>query len=140
MRMGFVLLIALSALSRSAQSPIATSSDSALSVAGEKAAEIEKLVKQLASSNPKARERAAKAILKIGEAALPFLNAAKKSDDLELKRRAEELYSKVFTASEESRLGRQVARATEFGIDTFIDRVVANRDNVTKSDWEVFAT
>jgi hypothetical protein len=62
------------------------------------AAEIEKLVKDLGNANAATREAASKALLEIGEAALPFIAKAMKSDDLlETRRRAELLHRTIQT-------------------------------------------
>jgi hypothetical protein len=102
------------------------------------AAEMEKLVMQLGSENAKTREMAARALLRIGEGALPFLKAAMKAEDAELRRRAEGLHAQLFAVAEEKRIARQIAKASEFGIDVFVERVVAEREKMKKEDWETF--
>ena len=58
--------------------------------------EIEKLVKQLGSENANTRQAATKAILKIGDDALPHLGVVLRgTPSLELKRRAEALYAEI---------------------------------------------
>ena len=58
--------------------------------------EIKKLVEQLGSDNAKTREAASKAILKIGDDALPHLELALlEADALELKRRTQGLYAEI---------------------------------------------
>jgi hypothetical protein len=58
--------------------------------------EIEKLVKMLGSDNAMTREAATKAILKIGDDALPHLEVAMTpAPNLELKRRTEILYAEI---------------------------------------------
>ncbi len=57
--------------------------------------EIAKLVEQLGSGNFDEREKASAALDKIGEPALDALRQAAKSDDAEVRRRAEELVKKI---------------------------------------------
>jgi hypothetical protein len=63
-------------------------------------AEIEKLVADLGSDDFQTREAATTKLALIGEDALPYLEKAEKSDDAEVRRRAEELRTNMRTASE----------------------------------------
>jgi RNA polymerase sigma factor (sigma-70 family) len=73
------------------------------------AAEIEKLVKDLGNADAATREAASKELLKVGEAALPFLAKAMKSDDVpETRRRAEALHRMICTPSKKT--GAEIPR------------------------------
>ena len=92
-----ISLIGLSVLVVDAQpgakSPEAVQSSSPARVPPE---EIEKIVKQLGTDNATTREAATKAILKIGDDALPHLEVVLRgTPSLELKRRVEALYAEI---------------------------------------------
>lgn len=96
-------------------------------------AETEKLIKQLGSSNPKTREEASKALIKIGADSLPALKAALKTDDVELRRRAEMLIDQI----NENVTNERIKKATRFGIDVLVERMVQRRDKLTEDDWDL---
>jgi hypothetical protein len=85
-------------------------------VAADKAkqATIAKLVRSLGANDYWERERATKALLKIGEGAVPALTAAKKSTDLEIATRAETILQ-VLTKLREKRPGVAGARTPKPG-------------------------
>jgi hypothetical protein len=63
--------------------------------AGPETAEAERLVRQLGSDDFKAREAAAKALLKLGPPARPALEKAQEGDDPEVRRRAGDLLRRL---------------------------------------------
>jgi hypothetical protein len=63
--------------------------------AGPETAEAERLVRQLGSDDFAEREAATKALLRLGQAAFPALRNARHSQDVEVRRRAEELWDRL---------------------------------------------
>lgn len=60
---------------------------------------IERLIEQLGNTNFKDREAATKKLRKIGKPALPVLRKARASDDLEIRRRVDELIAAIDTGA-----------------------------------------
>ncbi len=58
-------------------------------------AQIKELIKQLGDDNPKVRQDASEKLRKIGKSAVPALNEARKSDDLEVSSRAGAIISQI---------------------------------------------
>ena len=95
--------------------------------------EIEKLIKQLGSASAVAREKASKALLKIGVDALPLLKSAMKSNDTEIRRRAELLNAEIY----EAWIRARADRAAKYGIDVVVERMVRKRNDLPEDDWQV---
>jgi hypothetical protein len=66
-------------------------------------AEIEKLIGELGSDDFETREAASTKLGLIGDAALPYLEKAEKSDDLEVRRRAEDLLRSLRASADQRR-------------------------------------
>ena len=98
--------------------------------------QIEKLVKQLGSENPKTREEASAALRKIGPESLPYLKAAFKSADPEQKRRAEDLHAQILQAG----IDKHAERVAKYGIDVVVERMVRRGKDLSEEDWAVFAS
>ncbi|MCI0637811.1 MAG: PDZ domain-containing protein [Gemmataceae bacterium] len=94
-------------------------------------AEIEKLIAQLGSPQYTAREEATRALLKLGELALPFLKKAIDSKDNEIQRRAQQILDQVNIRLTEQAIRRVVGG----GIDQLVERLVMKKVMVSAKDW-----
>jgi hypothetical protein len=95
------------------------------------AAEIEKLITQFGSQRYATREEATRAVVKVGLAAVPFLQNALYSKDPEVKRRASWVLDKVNRTHNEQLIQRLLAE----GIDQYVERLVMKQRRITERDW-----
>ena len=92
------------------------------------AAEIDKLIKQLGSGDFSERDTAAKALLKIGEEALPSLKAAMADADVETRGRAKDLYGQINESVRDAQMKAKIQITAKYGIDVLVEPHGAKRE------------
>jgi hypothetical protein len=99
------------------------------------ASRIQRLIAQLGSGDFQDRESAMAALHAIGSAAMPALRAAARSNDLELRRRAEDILHRIERREESARLlaGKRIRLAFQ---DTPIIQALAELNRLTGFAWQ----
>jgi hypothetical protein len=106
------------------------------STAAPAAKEIDRLVAELGSDDYQTREAAHKKLEKIGEAALPALEKALTSKDLEVRRRARMIVEPLRKRIRERLAEKLLATATGGGIDVLVESLVVKGAAATRDDWD----
>ncbi len=108
----------------------------AISVNAEPAPSIDRLIAQLGSSEFADREKAMESLAAIGGRALEALRKAAASDDLEIRRRAEELIRRIERREESARLlaGKKIRLSFQ---DSPVDEALAELDRLTGFPWRI---
>jgi hypothetical protein len=101
---------------------------------------LRQLVDQLGSDDFDARERACKRLLELDEAALPALKEGAKSNDAELRQKAEELAATIAARVEERTIQKMFAEIERGGLEKFIDRLAKDKDFGTEERWQLVRT
>jgi hypothetical protein len=99
---------------------------------------IAKLISQLASDDSKIRDEASRQLAELDEA-LHSLRLAAKSDDAEVRRRAETLVAKIETRLADQFIKEAIGRVNEEGLDLFVDRMVRQKGYATDARWKASA-
>lgn len=108
----------------------------ALSVSAEPAAPIDRLIAQLGSGEFAEREKAMESLAAIGGIALDALRKAAASDDLEIRRRAEELIRRIERQEESARLlaGKRIRLSFQ---DSPVETALAELNRLTGFAWRI---
>jgi hypothetical protein len=99
--------------------------------------QIDKLVEDLGDDDFDTRQAAEQALKKLGEQALPALEKAMKSKDLETRKRAARLAEPLLKQIRARQAEKLLAKTTKGGIDVLVEYLAVKGKDASDDDWDL---